>query len=89
MAECIFNGLAAAFAIAAGALWWTSAVVKVRAGKRPNNPDGFQSQSIYVGSGEQQYELVETITRQSKWSAGAAMAASGAAFCQALALILK
>jgi hypothetical protein len=76
----------ALFALAAAVLWFISAHTKVKAGKRPNNPDGFQTANIYVGSGKNEYELVETLVWQSIWSRWAAIAAGLAALCQAVAM---
>ncbi|MGH8443873.1 MAG: hypothetical protein ACREVL_01345 [Solimonas sp.] len=85
----IFTWLSAVFALAAGFLWWKSSTAKVKAGKRPNNPDGFQTANIYIGSGNDEYELVETLTRQGMWNRRAAQAASAAAIFQAIALSLS
>lgn len=50
--QTITSIISALFALVAAFLWLVSARAKVKAGKRPNNPDGFQAAHIYIGSGE-------------------------------------
>lgn len=78
--------ISAILALLAAALWFVSARVKVKAGGRPNNPDGFQTTYIYIGSGDNEYELVETLVRQSKWSRLAAIAACLSAIFQSITI---
>lgn len=74
--KLVLNVIVSVAALAAGLLWWKSAMVKV-----PHRP-GLGAMTI----GDT--DVMETARAQSKWSARAAIAATVAALVQAVAVLL-
>jgi hypothetical protein len=74
--KSVVNTIAILSGVAAGLLWWKSAVVKVA--HRP----GLSAMTI----GDT--DLMETVRAQSRWSSKAAAAATVAAIAQAVATVL-
>lgn len=74
--KSVANAVAILSGIAAGLLWWKSAVVKVA--HRP----GLSAMTIV------DTDLMETVRAQSRWSSKAAVAATVAAIAQAVSAAL-
>lgn len=72
----------ALFAMSAAFFWYLSATAKVRQGDKALQDLNNESPEIYAGSTGNEYELVRTLERQSKWSRWAAVAAGLAAVLQ-------
>ncbi len=101
--EHILNGIlqwgSAIFAILAAALWLKSAIVKTPTSfgiyviepDEYTRPLGEPLGAKYGGYGysPELDELGESLRKQSKWSAAAAVSAAVSAICQALAIVLQ